>query len=82
LGKRVLKLRVVRQDGGESGPRERILRNVTLIGGPLALLVPISGTFAGSFVGLVITMIEIASLVLLKQRLGDMLAGSAVTVRK
>jgi uncharacterized RDD family membrane protein YckC len=82
LGKRMLKLRVVRQDGADSGPRERILRNVTLIGGPVAMLLPVTGTFVGSFAGLVITLIEMATLVLLKQRLGDMLAGSAVIVQK
>ena len=32
--------------------------------------------------GLVITVIEMATLVLLKQRLGDMLAGTAVIVQK
>ena len=78
IGKRMLGLRVVLQDGGESGPRERILRNVTLIGGPVSMLIPVAATVAGSAMGLVITVIEIASLVMLKRRLGDMMAGTAV----
>jgi uncharacterized RDD family membrane protein YckC len=78
LGKRMLGLRVVRQDGGESSPRERILRNVTLIGGPISMLIPMTAAVMGSAVGLVITIIEMASLVMLKRRLGDMLAGTAV----
>ena len=82
IGKRMLGLKVVRQDGSESGPRERILRNVTLIGGPVSMLIPVSGTMIGSAAGLVITVIEVLSLVMLKRRLGDMLAGTAVIVRK
>jgi uncharacterized RDD family membrane protein YckC len=82
LGKRMLKLRVVRQDGSESGLRERTLRNITLIGGPLFMLIPVSAGVAGSAAGLILILIEIAALVMLKRRLGDMLAGTAVIMRQ
>jgi uncharacterized RDD family membrane protein YckC len=82
VGKRMLKLRVVRQDGSESGPRERVLRNVTLIGGPVFMLIPVSTGVMGSVTGLILIVIEMAALVMLKRRLGDMLAGTAVIVQK
>ena len=82
LGKHLLKLRVVRQDGSESGPRERVLRNITLIGGPVFMLIPVSAGVMGSATGLILIVIEMAALVMLKRRLGDVLAGTAVIARK
>jgi uncharacterized RDD family membrane protein YckC len=78
VGKYMLGLRVVRQDGGESGLRERILRNVTLIIGPLLSLIPVGPSMEKSSAGPVILVIEMATLVMLKRRLGDILAGTAV----
>jgi uncharacterized RDD family membrane protein YckC len=70
-GKRLLGLKVVRKDGGESGTRERILRNVTLIGGPLFMILPLASIGGTSAAGLMITMLEMAVLLIRKERIGD-----------
>jgi uncharacterized RDD family membrane protein YckC len=80
-GKLLLGLRVVRQDGTPSGVRERILRNTTLLPGPLLALFPIAGLFAGPAVAICLTLVEMAFLLTRHQRLGDRLAGTTVVGR-
>jgi uncharacterized RDD family membrane protein YckC len=80
LGKRLLGLKVVRQDGSPSDVRARLLRNLTLIPGPLFSLIPIAG-FTGPAVSLSLVLVEVGFLVIRHERLGDRLAGTMV-VRK
>ncbi len=77
-GKMLLGLRVVRKDGGESVARDRILRNVTLIVGPVLILIPFGGFIVGPSITLGILAIELFFLITRKQRVGDILAGTAV----
>jgi uncharacterized RDD family membrane protein YckC len=77
LGKRVLGLRVVRQDGSPADARARLLRNVTLIPGPLFSLIPIAG-FGGPVISLGLILAEVGFLLVRHERLGDRLAGTMV----
>jgi uncharacterized RDD family membrane protein YckC len=77
-GKMLLCLRVVSQDGSESTTRQRILRNVTLIIGPALFAFPLVGVLAGPMAGGCVLMLEIACLIIRRQRLGDMLADTDV----
>lgn len=77
-GKLLLGLKVVRQDGSPSGVRERILRNTTLLPGPLLALVPMTGVFTRPAVAICLLLVEIAFLLTRHQRLGDRLAGTMV----
>jgi len=77
LGKRLLGLKVVRRDGSPSDVRARLLRNLTLIPGPLFSLIPIAG-LTGPVVSLCLVLVEVGFLVLRHERLGDRLAGTMV----
>ena len=79
--KMLLGLRVVSKGGGESSAQERILRNVTLIVGPVFLLIPLAGVVVGPLITCGTLVLELFFLITRKERLGDMLAGTAV-VRK
>lgn len=76
LGKMILGLEVAGRNGPDTSSRQRILRNVTLIGAPLSMLLPISG-----WIALALTLIEVAMLLIRKERLGDLLAHTAVVHR-
>jgi len=76
LGKMVLGLEVAGRDGAATSPRQRILRNITLIGAPLSMLLPISG-----WIALALTIVEVAMLLFRKERIGDLLAHTIVVHR-
>jgi len=83
-GKLLLGLTIVRQDGSASDARQRLVRNITLVPGPLLSLLSLLstvGTFTGPAVAIGLTLVEIAFLVTRQQRLRDRLAGTTV-VRK
>lgn len=82
LGKLVLKLRVVDREGSESDAKARILRNVPLAIGPALLIIPsFSSVIAPAAVGC-FALMEAVLLVVKKQRLGDLMAGTTVVSRK
>ena len=78
LGKLVLGLKVVRKDGQESGTKERLLRNITLVIGPALLIIPLAGMVLAPIIAGLIGLTEAVLLLAKKERLGDMLAGTTV----
>jgi uncharacterized RDD family membrane protein YckC len=79
-GKLLLGLRVVRQDNSPSDLRQRMLRNITLVPGPLLSLIGIAG-FGGPAISVCLILVEVGFLWVRHERLGDRLAGTMV-VRK
>jgi uncharacterized RDD family membrane protein YckC len=80
-GKRLFGLTVVRQDGSPADKRARILRNITLIPGPLVTLIPLGGLFTGPALAIGLLLVEIGFLLVRHERLGDRIAGTMV-IRK
>lgn len=71
LGKRLLGLRVVLQDGTPSTANERISRNLTVAIGPAISLIPLAGGL-GPPVWACCILIETLVLLIKGERLGDM----------
>jgi uncharacterized RDD family membrane protein YckC len=75
-GKWLAGLRVTDRDGRPAGTVRRVLRNVTIAAVLVLLGVPILGRFAA-----VICLIEMALVLVRRDRLGDRLAGTTVVRR-
>lgn len=78
LGKLALGLVVVKRDGQPSEIKDRILRNLTLVIGPVLLILPFVGMVLGPAVAGVMGVSELIVLIVKQERLGDMLAATAV----
>ena len=78
LGKLVLGLTVVRKDGSPSGPKDRILRNLSIAIGPALLIIPLAGYAIAPPIAGILVLTEAVLLLSKKERLGDMLAGTTV----
>jgi uncharacterized RDD family membrane protein YckC len=81
LGKRLLGLKVVRQDASSADTQQRILRNITLVPGPLLALIPLGGLFTVPAIAICLLLVEIGFLLVRHERLGDRIAGTMV-IRK
>jgi uncharacterized RDD family membrane protein YckC len=81
LGKMAFGLMVVKKDGSPAGTNDRILRNVTLAVGPALQIIPFIGLFIAIPIGIVMGLTELLVLIVKRERLGDILAGTTV-IRK
>lgn len=83
LGKVALGCRVVSFCvENENDQRGRIIRNIPIAVMPLVFAVPVLGFVLAIVVGPVIVTSEIITLLITGRRLGDMLAGTTIVVRK
>lgn len=78
LGKMILGLIVVQQDGQPASQAARIKRNVPLCVGPFLLIVPIVGYALAGIVSFIAVIVEIIMLTTQRERLGDRMAGTTV----
>jgi uncharacterized RDD family membrane protein YckC len=78
LGKIVLGTQVVKKDGSPSSTKERILRNVPMIVGPVLMMIPFAGLVIGPSISVLIILVETVLLFTKRERMGDMLAGTTV----
>jgi len=81
IGKLLLGLRVVANDGQEAGTGKRVLRNLPLALGPSLLIIPLVGYVVAPIVAFLISLVEIILLLSQGERLGDKLAGTSVIHR-
>ncbi len=81
LGKVLLGMRIVMQDGQPASTGARVLRNLTLIPAPLCMIIPLIGYILVIPVASVVILVEGIMLLSQGSRLGDKLAGTVV-VRK
>ena len=82
LGKAVIGLQVVEDDGSPSAAMARILRNVPIAIGPATMLVPSAGYATALPIAGILILAEAVFLLAMKERLGDMLAGTRVVKSK
>lgn len=80
LGKKLLRLKVVRLDGGPVDMAVSAKRNLPLAVGEIIGIVPVLGWIFGPVLGLVMTVLELLFVLLdpLGRRLGDRWAGTQV----
>ncbi|HEX7288568.1 MAG TPA: RDD family protein [Candidatus Angelobacter sp.] len=81
LGKMLLGMRIVGQDGQPATTGARVLRNLPLIAAPLCMIIPLLGYFVTIPVALIVVLVEGTLLLSQGSRLGDKMAGTVV-VRK
>lgn len=81
LGKMILKLRVVRNDGQPAGVGARVLRNVPLAIGPAFLIIPLLGYVLAPPIAGVIILVEGIMLLTQGDRVGDRISGTTVIKR-
>jgi uncharacterized RDD family membrane protein YckC len=78
LGKKLLGTCVFLKDGSEAPKGKLVLRNVTLALPYAAMLIPLLGYVLGPLVSVIVGIVELVMLITKKERLGDMLANTAV----
>ena len=78
LGKLLLGMKVVGQDGQPATVGARILRNLPLIAAPLCMLIPLLGYILVGPVALIVILVEGIMLLSQGTRLGDKMAGTVV----
>ena len=78
LGKMLLGLVVVKKDGSPSETTQHVLRNSTIAIGPALLMIPLIGYVLGPVVSFLCIITEVVMLLVKKERIGDIIAGTTV----
>ncbi len=81
LGKLLLGMRIVQQDGQPASAAARVLRNLPLMVGPACLVIPILGYILAPPVAGTVVLVEGILVLTQGSRLGDRLAGTVVVKR-